>query len=75
MEVYTDFQIKDHYYWTDAAPEYLTKEEREAAKAKAQPAKTDEPRYEHFTEREADGSLIYYSVRVSEPVILDGMMI
>jgi hypothetical protein len=77
MERYHDFQIKDHYYWTDEAPAYVTKEEREAKKA-ARPAqaKVEMPRYRDWEVIEADGSVTYYSARVSnEPVIVDGMMV
>jgi hypothetical protein len=77
MERYHDFQLKDHYFWTDAAPAYTTKEEREAAKLKAPaPAKVEAPRYKNWNVRETDGSITYYSAQVnSKPVILDGYMI
>ena len=47
-----DFQIKDHYFWTDAAPAYTTSEDR-AAKAKPAPKPTEKPTYRSGTVREA----------------------
>ena len=52
MERYHDFQIKDHYFWTDAAPAYTTSEDR-AAKAKPAPKPTEKPTYRSWTVREA----------------------
>jgi hypothetical protein len=79
MERYHDFQIKDHYFWTDAAPEYITKEERQAAKPKPEltkPAKVEKPLYRDWEEIEAVGSGTYYSAQVSnKPVIFDGYMV
>lgn len=76
MERYHDFQMKDHFYWTDASPDYITKDEREAAKLKPAPAPVEKSLYRDWEVIEADGSITYYSARVSQgPVILDGIMI
>jgi hypothetical protein len=76
MERYHDFQIKDHYYWTDEAPAYVTKEEREAKKAaQPGPAKIEPPRYRDWEVIERDGSITYYSAMITDPVVIDGMMV
>jgi hypothetical protein len=79
MERYHDFQLKDHYFWTDAAPEYVTKEERQNAKANAEalkPTPIKNPTYRSYTVREKDGSLTYYDAQVRrEPVRINGIMI
>jgi hypothetical protein len=67
MERYHDFQIKDHYFWTDAA------------QAKAQPEPKPQPKpathYRSWAVREADGSTTYYDAQVCKPVIIDGYMV
>ena len=75
MERYHDFQIKDHYFWTDAAPEYKPREERQAAKAiKPEPIKN--PTYSSRRVIEADGSVTYIDAQIRrEAIRIDGIMI
>ena len=78
MEVYSTFQIKDHYFWIGTGPEYITKEEREAAKAEPKPGKpanVEKARYRDWEMVERDGSVTYYSAMITDPVVIEGMMV
>jgi hypothetical protein len=68
MELYSTFQIKDHYYWTPEAP----KPEPKAIK----PEPIKNPTYQSRTVREADGSITYYDGQERREVVrVDGIMI
>lgn len=82
MEDYYDYPAghKDHHYWPTAKwdADYITKEEREAAKAAPKPVKpanVEKPRYRNWEVIERDGSITYYSMMITDPVVIDGMMV
>ena len=68
MEDYYDYPAghKDHHYWPTVKwdAEYSSK-----------PAKVGKPKYRDWEEVEADGSITYYSVMITDPVVIDGMMV
>ena len=74
MEVYSTFQIKDHYYWVE---ETNKPEAKPAPAPKPQPTKpAEKPRYKSWAVREADGSTAYYDAQInSKPVRMGGIMI
>lgn len=78
MELYHDFQIKDHYYWSGPCPEFVT---TDAPKPEPKPvpvkvAKPVKPIYKAYTVREKDGTVTTWSARINpEPVIIDGYMV
>jgi hypothetical protein len=82
MEDYNDYPAghKDHHYWPTVKwdADYITKEEREAAKAKAEPvkpAKVAKPQYRDWEVVERDGSITYYSAMITKPVVINGYMV
>lgn len=62
---------KDYEYWVNVELEAKPEPKPEP---KPQPTKTSKPRYRNFTAIE-NGETVYYSVRVSEPVRIGGMMV
>ena len=66
MEVYSTFQIKDHYYWVEEVS-------KPAPAPKPQPTQpAAKPTYKTTKVREADGSITYYDTQVSKPVVMPG---
>jgi len=69
MELYSTFQIKDHYYWDDTP-----KAEVKAETSKSTAIKN--PTYRTTKVRESDGSVTYYTGQVRrEAIRIDGIMI
>lgn len=80
MEFYPknkDWESWTGVYWEsdEDQPEPPAQPASQTTTPPAEPAKAKPPRYRNFTIREADGSLTYCSVRVSDPVTIDGMMV